>query len=488
MTKRKMRAIYLLLLSVFLTFSPIRAYATAEELAAEAESRKAIGVASDSWKGWPKGPVNGADGAFLMDLDTGAELYSKNPEKLAYPASITKLMTALLTTENCAMDEQVEFSRNAVYSIERGSSNVGIDMGQSMTVEECLYCLLLASANEVANALAEHVAGSVEAFGEMMTARAAELGCVNTHFVNPNGLHDENHYTCARDMALIARAFAQNPKLLEISGTLSYSVHPTEHQPDEFTISNHHRMLPGCLLGKRYIYENAIGGKTGFTVAARETLVTFAEKDGMRLIAVVLREEPYYHYSDTEALFEYGFSEFKRLEIKEALKEAEGFELPEGQEVGEGMVTLPAGAALNDCEIVTEADRVTIKSEGRLLGSAELITPEPEEEPLPVRDLSETPEEGLPAGASPEGASPEGETATVTQEMSPEKEASGGDTFPAWVIIGIVLAGLAVLGAGIVSTKEAQKRRAAELKRRELMERRRRRMEEWAAEDEEVWE
>ena len=146
-----------------------------------------------------------ADAAILIDATTGEILYEKNPYKKEYPASITKLMTMLLAFENCSLDETVTFSRNAVYSIEPGSSNIGIDQGEELTVEQCLYGIMLQSANEVSNGIAEHIDGSMEEFAKHMTQRAKELGAQNTNFVNANGLHDENHYTTAYDMALIAK-------------------------------------------------------------------------------------------------------------------------------------------------------------------------------------------------------------------------------------------------------------------------------------------
>ncbi len=459
-----------LLISVVGLIPCIKTNATAEEFQQQAEARKLSPVLSDSWSNWPKGPVNGAEGAVLMDLDTGAELYSKNPEGKAFPASITKLMTALVVMDHCAMDEMVTFSHNAVYSIERGSSNVGIDEGQSMTVQECLYCLMLASANEVANALAEHVGGSVEGFADMMNEKAAALGCTNTHFVNPNGLHDDEHYTCARDMALIARAFALNPKLLEISGTISYSVEATATQPDSFTISNHHRMLEGSLYGKKYAYENAIGGKTGFTVMARETLVTFGEKDGMRLVAVVLREEPYDHYTDTKALLEYGFNEFQRIDPLEKLREEDivSMGLQEGQTLEAAMATLPKGAELMDCSFSVENDKLNISYDGRVIGTGRIARALVEEEPLPIKEIETLAKEEEEKDREP------GEDASVEKE---EKAVS-----PKTVVIIVSVLVVILAAAGIVLF-EIHKSQEAEYRKRELMEKRRRRQERWERED-----
>ncbi len=172
-------------------------------------------------------------------------------------------------------------------------------------MEECLYGIMVGSANEVANAVAEHVAGSMDAFADMMNQKAEELGCTNTHFVNAHGLFDENHYTSARDLALIARAFFQNELLTKIGNTASYHFEATETQPDDFIKRNKHKFITG-----ETPYDGVKGGKTGYTDEARQTLVTCAEKNGMRLICVVLKEESPEQFNDTVKLFDYGFANF----------------------------------------------------------------------------------------------------------------------------------------------------------------------------------
>ena len=258
-----------------------------------------------------------ADSAILMDADSGAILYGKKINTEQYPASITKLLTCLVVWENCSPEEVVTFSRNAVFGIERGSSNIGIDEGETLTIDECLYAILLESANEVAAGVAEHVAGDQASFAAMMNEKAKELGCKNSNFVNPHGLPNDAHYTSAYDMALIARAFFSYDHLAEIAGTAYYHLNATATQKDEIDLRNHHRMLQGCQRGTKYIYPYTVGGKTGFTTIARETLVTCAEKDGMRLICVILKDEAPHHYLDTTNLLEFGFNDFHRLNIYE---------------------------------------------------------------------------------------------------------------------------------------------------------------------------
>ena len=155
---------------------------------------------------WPSNVSVEAEGAVLMDARSGAVIYGKNLHAVYYPASITKILTALIVIEHCNLDDVVTFSHDAIYSVEQGSSSAGMDVGDQMTVRDCLYAMLLKSANEVANALAEHTAGSIQNFAVLMNAKARELGCQESHFNNPSGLNDPQHYTSAYDMALIAQA------------------------------------------------------------------------------------------------------------------------------------------------------------------------------------------------------------------------------------------------------------------------------------------
>lgn len=285
---------------------------TTEDFQAEAEARKSLPVQTNEIENWPVGPSIGAQSAILLEANTGVILYAKNIDEKLYPASTTKLMTCLLAAENSKMDEIVTFSHDAVFSIEPGSSNIGMDQNQSMPMEECLYGILVASANEVANAVAEHIAGSMDAFAVMMNEKADELGCKNTHFANAHGLHDDNHYTSAYDLALIARAFFQNDHLSKIGNTASHHFEATDTQPDDFIKRNKHLLITGEIP-----CEGIKGGKTGFTSLSRQTLVTCAEQNGMKLICVIMKEESPEQFYDTTKLFEYGFNNFSVVNVKE---------------------------------------------------------------------------------------------------------------------------------------------------------------------------
>lgn len=178
-------------------------------------------------------------------------------------------------------------------------------------MEECLYGLMLESANEVAIAIAEHVAGSTEAFADMMNEKAASLGCVNTHFVTPNGLHDDDHYTCVYDMALIARAAYQNETFRTLIGTKTSKIGTTNLCGEVRWLNQHHKMLHEG----EYYYPACTGGKTGFTDQALNTLVTFAEKDGLKLVSVIMKSVSGKIYTDTATLLDYGFDNFAHTDI-----------------------------------------------------------------------------------------------------------------------------------------------------------------------------
>ena len=312
------RTLLLCLLSVLLTVCffhsySLTAYATLEEFAEAAEARKQLPIQSNQIKDWPVGPEIGAQAAILMDANTGVILYAKNIHEELYPASVTKILTCLLAIENGNLDDRVSFSHEAVFSVPPDGSKMGMDVGESLTLEECLYGIMVGSANEVANAVGEYVAGSIENFTEMMNTYAKELGCQNSHFVNTNGLHDENHYTSAYDLAVIGRAFFQNEMLCKISNTPRYHFEPSATQPDDIYKKNKHSLINGEIP-----YEGVLGGKTGYTSQSRQTLITCAEQNGMKLICVILKEESPAQFTDTVELFDYGFQNFQILNISES--------------------------------------------------------------------------------------------------------------------------------------------------------------------------
>lgn len=262
-------------------------------------------------------PIIQSDSAIVMDSKTGAILYGKNIHRKQYPASITKIMTALLAIEKGNPKDIITFSDNAVYSIDWGSSHIGMREGEQITLNDALYGMLLMSANEVSNAIAEHIDGSVENFADSMNEKAKELGAYNTHFVNPHGLHDPDHYTTAYDMALITREALKYDKFREVAGTLTYVIPPTNLVNEPRYLAHQHRLYNNKAYPNSY-YEGCEGGKTGYTNEARHTLVTFAKREDLELIVVVLKSEKQEMYEDTKRLLDYGFENFEPSILIEA--------------------------------------------------------------------------------------------------------------------------------------------------------------------------
>lgn len=253
-----------------------------------------------------------AKSAIVMDAQTGQILYSKNSDKVKYPASLTKLMTVLLTIENCSLDEKVTFSREAVFGIERDSSHIGIEPGEVLTVRECLYAMMLESANEVCSAIAEHISGSVDEFAKLMTARAKEIGCKNTTFKNANGLHHDEHATTAYDMALILKEALNSKQFRTVASTRNYKIPKTNLNPAR-ELWNHHKMIkyPNGTYSIKPL--EVTSGKTAFTTKAKTCLATSATDGTMELICIVLDDAGVSVYTDTRTLFNYGFKNYKHF-------------------------------------------------------------------------------------------------------------------------------------------------------------------------------
>ncbi len=258
--------------------------------------------------------------SILIDATDGHEIYSENADTKQYPASITKLMTALIVAENVYdWSEEVTANESAFEGLSAAGSSVGIKAGEKMSVDNLVICLLVASANESANILAEHVAGSVDGFVELMNKRAEELGLTGTHFVNANGLHDENHYTTARDVAIIAMEVRKHPRLREIYGMDKATIPPTNMSDERFFFTTNSLISRYKELG--YIYKHADGMKTGSTTPAGLCLVGSAEYDGKELISVVLgatKDEETGekgNFVETKRLLIWGFDNFKYAKL-----------------------------------------------------------------------------------------------------------------------------------------------------------------------------
>ena len=352
----------------------------------DAEAVLASGASSAQY--WPEGPGIVSAAGIVMEVDTGTILYEKNIHEKHYPASITKILTALLVIENSDMNEIVTFSHDSVYKTE--GSGIARDVGEEMTVEQCLYAMMLASSNESAYALAEHTAGNIDVFIQAMNDKAASLGCTDSHFNNCHGLPDENHYTSAYDMAIIAREAYKNDVFRIICGSKTYTIPFTnKHKDEETYLQNHHQMLYP-LKTRKYLYDDCLGGKTGYTTVANNTLVTYAERNGMTLICVVLDAPSGSHYEDTRALFDFCFDNFKKVNILEN-ETADKKQVQERKSVfgsyepfvaldSSGSIVLPITAEFSDAEsetLFSKDDKETLGCirytyAGRIVGEAAL--------------------------------------------------------------------------------------------------------------------
>lgn len=342
----------------------------------ERQAGYAMPVDTNSLEGWPEGPSVYGSAAIVMDMNSGAVPYGKNINEKRYPASITKLLTALVALENSELTDEVEITSDSIACLSPGDSHIGMTPGEIITMDDALHALLLASANEVAHAIAESVGakmgGNYDTFIQKMNERAEELGCTGSHWTNANGLHDEEHYTTAHDMALIASAVYQYEAFRKITQTLSYTIPPTNLVNESRTFQQKHKMLWS---GNKNYYEYATGGKTGYTDNARTTLVTMADNGDLQLAAVVLYDFGQDAYVDTKAMFEYVFNNFSKVELsgQEKPENVQSFTDPDAY------VLLPDGVEFSDLEQELTAEDpaagtavVSYTYEGQAVGSADV--------------------------------------------------------------------------------------------------------------------
>lgn len=251
-------------------------------------------------------PEVSADNVVLMDGLTGEILYSKSPNAAYPPASTTKTMTALLTLENSKLDDKVIVGKNPPFA---DGSKAGIREGEELTVRDLLYGLLFVSGNDCANALAEHIGGSIDNFVAMMNKRAKELGCGNTNFVNPNGLYDPNHKTSAKDLALIMKELVKHPEYSQIAtDNVTYNIIGANTPDIKHPVSNEIKMV---WKNGRYYYDGIEGGKTGYTVQSLYSYVVSAKRNDQRLIVAMVHSGSNDFYSDAIKLLNYGFKNFE---------------------------------------------------------------------------------------------------------------------------------------------------------------------------------
>lgn len=324
--------------------------------------------------GWPQATGTHGNAAIVMDAASGAVLYGKNIEKQEYPASITKMLTALLVFEYDAMDLKVEITPECQECLRAGYAFIGSDVGDVLTMEEAMHAMLLASANDIAYAIGDAVGKSMghdyEWFLKRMNERVRELGGVHSNFLNTNGVFDEEHYTCAYDMALISRELCAYPEFFEICQTQQYKIEASDTTEEHVFQQKHDMLIPN----DSDYYPYATAGKTGFTTEAQNTLVTIANDGEKELVCVVLYTYPGYVFPDTKALFDYGFEEFESVKLQGQLKaNVTGF--PE-----DATVMLPKNAELEDVVMeitenkATKGTTVSYYYEGNQVGLYQLRT------------------------------------------------------------------------------------------------------------------
>ncbi|MBU5427193.1 D-alanyl-D-alanine carboxypeptidase [Tissierella pigra] len=295
------------------------------------------------------------EGAILMDMDTGKVLYEKNSNSQLYPASTTKIMTAILAIEKGKMDDIITIDQEVI-DLTSGS-HIALELGEQMSLENLLNALLIESANDAALAIAKYISGSIEEFSNLMNQKAKEIGALNTNFVNPNGLPDENHKTTPYDLAMMAKYAMTNEKFREIVGNYTYTIPTTNKKSETRYLKSANRLLysnekidvDGKLTPIKY--DGVNGVKTGYTVAAQQCLVTSFEKNDHKLIAVVLKSSGKNIYSDIHKLLNYGVENFENINIGFANKFIDNFS------VNKGTVPFVSGITKNDTTIIVKNDR-----------------------------------------------------------------------------------------------------------------------------------
>ena len=279
-----------------------------------------------------------AKASIIVEENSGKIIYEENSKIQNYPASVTKILTAILTLENCKLTDTVTVSKTAISNIPSGYVIAPLFVGEQMTVEDLLYALMLKSANDAAYVLAEHVGGSVEGFSNMMNKKAEELGCKNSHFVNPNGIHNSNHYTTAYDMYLIAKYAMENEEFVKIVSTYQHTLSATNKysKKDRIMKNTNNFVNPNS----RYYDENVKGIKTGTTLQAGNCLITSTSKNGFDVITVVLgAKTAESKFSETKNMMNYFFNNYeytqihkkgdviKSIEVEKATKETKNLNL-----------------------------------------------------------------------------------------------------------------------------------------------------------------
>lgn len=314
-----------------------------EDRTAAKENAYAMEVQSNNWKNWPEGVGTYGEAAIVMEAQSGAILYAKNIDGIGYPASITKVLTTLIALENGELDDTITVTQESLDCLGGGYAHIGLKAGEELSLEDILHAVLLASANEASHAVASSLGENYDMFIEEMNNRTKELGGTESNFVNTNGVHDENHYTTAKEMALITQELLVNhPEFEEISQTLQYTIGETNLTTESRTFQQKHKML---LESSEHYDPRVIAGKTGYTDAALNTLITCAEDENLQLIVVLLKTYEGAVYEDTANLLDYGFDNFEKISITKEKITSEVTDVAAGS-----YVVVPKGVTFEDLE------------------------------------------------------------------------------------------------------------------------------------------
>ena len=409
-------------------------------------------VDSNSWKNWPAGPDIQGDTAVVMELETGAVLYNKGMDAQRYPASITKIMTAMLVLENCDLNGQVTMTETGMADAYSGSSNCLPKLGEVFSVEQCLQMIMIKSANDVSTQVAEYMSGSVQGFADRMNSRAAELGCQNTHFCNASGLENNDHYTSAHDMALIMREALKYDKFREILAMQNVTIPATNMSGERYYETHVQMMVPG----NPYYYGGCFGGKTGYTDISKSTLVTCAQRDGITLIGVVMGGiDSNLICDDMKAVLDYGFQNFTKTDASYGCETISG-----------GTAMLPQNVKLESlttkAEETEEGTLVTYELSNQVVGSAVMT-----DENYAVFQEKR----GVKDSGNQEGEA-ESESSVVTvsrpteeKQISDSDEGQGSGTKLA-VYIAIAILGILILGGVVLIFLGASKKNNRRKRRR----------------------
>lgn len=421
-----------------------------EEKEERKEAAHNMKIASNELTGWPEGPKTFGEGNIVMDAETGAILYAKNIDGKAYPASITKVLTMLIALENAKLEDTVTVTQESVDCVQYGYAHIALVPNEKITLKDALHALMLASANEAAYAIGESVGEGYDWFLGEMNRRTRELGGMHSNFLNTNGMDAEEHYTCARDMALITRELLMNhPEFEEICQTLQYTIPATNKTDETRTFQQRHDM---------FYRENGfevIAGKTGYTDTTLNTLVTCADDGNRKLICVALKTHGKNVYIDTQALLEYGFKNFQNVSIQENEKSTDIKSIEEGAHV-----VLPKGVTFEKLKMELVPDKENV-------GEAKAVYTY---EGHPVGEANVTLTDSyLKANSGAENGQEKGGKKTAGQ-----KKAEFKVPVKVFWVLGILLVLIVIFAIWIIMVAVIRKKRREERRRRQEIERRRR--------------